>query len=390
MSHTHSDRKIHDSKNKSSKKEPRTRELLRICNNCKTTNTPTWRRGFRRENLCNACGLYLKIKNVPRPIPSYYNGRHVSSYNSPICGNCGIRESEVWRDYCGVSFCKNCAYSCKKGDFNVQKFSDYFNNQIYEPRQDSFYDEMMDKDNQDFAENDLYQKEVGLNCDYKNNQYLNDQYINQVDNQYINQVDNQVDEINISQLRNSQLDQMTQSFENLKYSEFNTNFFKEIKVSDCENKKDNSKIDNDGNINFKLDHKINNSNQQNDVYYNYQYNDYYSDHEYQDSQFNNLWNDKYDQNINFNSKSLYFTENNLTDLNNIAHFRSEEDFKEDYEKTDPNLNSRKSRDDEKTLYPYFSQESRNILLKYAEKNKNTTNRINGCARVWQFFEDDGR
>lgn len=38
------------------------------CANCKTTNTTLWRRNHNGEPVCNACGLYYKLHNVPRPL----------------------------------------------------------------------------------------------------------------------------------------------------------------------------------------------------------------------------------------------------------------------------------------------------------------------------------
>ncbi|TIB73216.1 hypothetical protein E3Q22_00458 [Wallemia mellicola] len=37
------------------------------CSNCGTSNTPLWRRGLNDQTLCNACGLYEKNRNTPRP-----------------------------------------------------------------------------------------------------------------------------------------------------------------------------------------------------------------------------------------------------------------------------------------------------------------------------------
>ncbi|KAI7863765.1 hypothetical protein BDF14DRAFT_1958967 [Spinellus fusiger] len=39
-----------------------------ICNNCKTTTTPLWRRDAQGMPLCNACGLFLKLHGVVRPL----------------------------------------------------------------------------------------------------------------------------------------------------------------------------------------------------------------------------------------------------------------------------------------------------------------------------------
>uniref|UniRef100_G1S1C3 GATA binding protein 5 n=1 Tax=Nomascus leucogenys TaxID=61853 RepID=G1S1C3_NOMLE len=38
------------------------------CTNCRTTNTTLWRRNSEGEPVCNACGLYMKLHGVPRPL----------------------------------------------------------------------------------------------------------------------------------------------------------------------------------------------------------------------------------------------------------------------------------------------------------------------------------
>ncbi|NXY36734.1 GATA5 factor, partial [Pomatorhinus ruficollis] len=38
------------------------------CTNCHTTNTTLWRRNAEGEPVCNACGLYMKLHGVPRPL----------------------------------------------------------------------------------------------------------------------------------------------------------------------------------------------------------------------------------------------------------------------------------------------------------------------------------
>lgn len=39
-----------------------------ICANCKASKTPLWRRGPNGQVLCNACGLYIKARNIHRPL----------------------------------------------------------------------------------------------------------------------------------------------------------------------------------------------------------------------------------------------------------------------------------------------------------------------------------
>lgn len=38
------------------------------CANCSATKTPLWRRGPNGQVLCNACGLYVKARNIHRPL----------------------------------------------------------------------------------------------------------------------------------------------------------------------------------------------------------------------------------------------------------------------------------------------------------------------------------
>ncbi|KAI1815152.1 hypothetical protein GGS20DRAFT_576332 [Poronia punctata] len=38
-----------------------------VCSNCGTTRTPLWRRSPQGSTICNACGLYLKARNLARP-----------------------------------------------------------------------------------------------------------------------------------------------------------------------------------------------------------------------------------------------------------------------------------------------------------------------------------
>ena len=52
--------------NKSAKKEEN-QVSATACSNCGTTTTPLWRRAPNGDTICNACGLYLKARNVLRP-----------------------------------------------------------------------------------------------------------------------------------------------------------------------------------------------------------------------------------------------------------------------------------------------------------------------------------
>ncbi|KAK9236736.1 hypothetical protein V1525DRAFT_406093 [Lipomyces kononenkoae] len=47
---------------------PTTEPIGQVCSNCGTTRTPLWRRGPDGTTICNACGLYLKARNMSRPV----------------------------------------------------------------------------------------------------------------------------------------------------------------------------------------------------------------------------------------------------------------------------------------------------------------------------------
>ncbi|XP_060029548.1 transcription factor GATA-6 isoform X2 [Erinaceus europaeus] len=53
---------------KPQKRVPSSRRLGLSCANCHTTTTTLWRRNAEGEPVCNACGLYMKLHRVPRPL----------------------------------------------------------------------------------------------------------------------------------------------------------------------------------------------------------------------------------------------------------------------------------------------------------------------------------
>ena len=68
------------------------------CHNCSTSTTPLWRRDEFGSVLCNACGLFLKLHNRPRPISLKTDV--IKSRNR--VKNAGMRpdlaKKKVWRD----------------------------------------------------------------------------------------------------------------------------------------------------------------------------------------------------------------------------------------------------------------------------------------------------
>ncbi|KAF9337559.1 Erythroid transcription factor [Podila minutissima] len=73
----------------------------KFCNNCGTTTTPSWRRCPQgRILLCNACGLYQKLHNRPRPYFKAKDGTikiHRTLPEHSPCVRCGTSTSPIWR-----------------------------------------------------------------------------------------------------------------------------------------------------------------------------------------------------------------------------------------------------------------------------------------------------
>ncbi|KAJ7438757.1 hypothetical protein FB451DRAFT_1060023 [Mycena latifolia] len=88
------------------------------CFHCHVTSTPLWRREpLTQRPLCNACGLYLQQRNKLRPqelidadiddddtpqIPD-------EEYTGPKCSHCFTRQTSVWRrSKTGAQICNAC------------------------------------------------------------------------------------------------------------------------------------------------------------------------------------------------------------------------------------------------------------------------------------------
>lgn len=98
-----------------------------VCDNCRGTHTPLWRRGPNDELLCNACGVFYKVhkKHRPATLSKYkYFGSpssHISdtlSHETKIqCNNCSATATPMWRKAPdGSLLCNACAlyFKCHK------------------------------------------------------------------------------------------------------------------------------------------------------------------------------------------------------------------------------------------------------------------------------------
>ncbi|KAG2189356.1 hypothetical protein INT44_004498, partial [Umbelopsis vinacea] len=90
-----------------------------VCSNCGATSTPLWRRSANDELLCNACGLYLKLHNAPRPKSlkphvARKDARGEEDIIQPVCSNCNTTTTPLWRrDDDGSTLCNACGLYLK-------------------------------------------------------------------------------------------------------------------------------------------------------------------------------------------------------------------------------------------------------------------------------------
>merc|ERR1719245_1899998 len=67
------------------------------CANCKTTATTLWRRNQNGEPVCNACGLYYKLHNVPRPLTMKKDG--IQTRNRKLSAKSKKKRGSVMMDF---------------------------------------------------------------------------------------------------------------------------------------------------------------------------------------------------------------------------------------------------------------------------------------------------
>ncbi|KAF9254547.1 glucocorticoid receptor-like (DNA-binding domain) [Marasmius fiardii PR-910] len=98
----------------------------KICSHCRATSTPLWRREpGTQKPLCNACGLYLQQRNKLRPQElidadvddNMSDDASAGDGVGPECSHCHTRNTSVWRrSKTGEQLCNACGvYSRLRG-----------------------------------------------------------------------------------------------------------------------------------------------------------------------------------------------------------------------------------------------------------------------------------
>ncbi|KAJ7087958.1 hypothetical protein B0H15DRAFT_736613, partial [Mycena belliarum] len=89
------------------------------CSHCSTATTPLWRRDpTTQQPLCNACGLYLQQRKKMRPAALIAADRQddaphaeiaLRTPGAPECSHCQTQRTSVWRrSKTGAKLCNAC------------------------------------------------------------------------------------------------------------------------------------------------------------------------------------------------------------------------------------------------------------------------------------------
>lgn len=177
-------------------KDAKRKPKMRVCSNCVTTTTPSWRRSTDgKKLLCNACGLYQKLHGRPRPFSTTPEGKTKalkSGFDKIKCCNCGTRDTSFWRKGVnGYTLCNSCGLYAQPGpsspinDQSDEKFSYRYSNNnnremsVYEEAKAGIYksrgnDQIMGRYDQNMG----YDSMKSDDSLYTNHMYADSRYSN--------------------------------------------------------------------------------------------------------------------------------------------------------------------------------------------------------------------
>lgn len=159
-------------------REGKRKSKQRVCSNCQTTSTPSWRRGSNgKALLCNACGLYQKLHNRSRPFSVTAEGKTKAlkgNYDKTVCVACNnLCPINEMKSSTSGTMCDSCSHyyanqqsmdgrpavvADKFSEPSVQDAQGYYNNGYpdYERRGRMPYSAGMEAEQDDYYRYDYY------------------------------------------------------------------------------------------------------------------------------------------------------------------------------------------------------------------------------------------
>lgn len=113
---------------KNNNRETKKKSKNRICSNCQTTTTPSWRRGPNGKSLlCNACGLYQKLHNRSRPYSVNSEGKTKALKGGDekvMCISCNVQPGLPDRVSAAGPLCNDCFVYYQTNRIDVPAITD--------------------------------------------------------------------------------------------------------------------------------------------------------------------------------------------------------------------------------------------------------------------------
>ncbi|KHN70229.1 GATA zinc finger domain-containing protein [Ordospora colligata OC4] len=123
---------VHQNSNVPATKEFGRKAKQRVCSNCQTTSTPSWRRGDNGKSLlCNACGLYQKLHGRTRPYSMASSARAKNIKEGPktnTCISCNCEFSTFEINGRLINLCNECLAYTRGGKYPENTIRECYQN----------------------------------------------------------------------------------------------------------------------------------------------------------------------------------------------------------------------------------------------------------------------